>query len=383
MTNLDPMTWSNWDSIEAAAGAEFIEAGGVRVPRRFGPLEREWHTVRRGVGLLDARHRAILSLIGGDRVSFLQGMVTNNVARLVEGQGCYAALLTIQGRIVSDLYVYALSDKLLLDVPAQRTEAVHDALDRLIIADDVEFEQDGIVPLVSVEGPGAADLLARVANARVHDLDLCDHGEITIDGVAVGCVAVGQCGEIGYRLLGAPDSAAALWQSLRAAGAAPVGFDTLNVLRLEAGIPWFGIDMDEATLVMEVGLDAAISFNKGCYLGQEVVERVAARGHVNRKLCGLISDGALVPPAGAPITHEDKEVGHITSAAHSLALGKIIALGYVHRSAFEVGTALQAMVGETPVALTVAALPFHRSQALPVDQKEARDGKPTGQTLPV
>jgi folate-binding protein YgfZ len=354
------MSGSNVDSIEAAAAAEFVDFLGVRLPGRFGPIEREWRAVRHGAGLLDARNRRILALIGGDRVAFMQGMVTNNVAALTDGTGCRAALLTIQGRLVSDLCVYAAGDRLLLDVPAGRAEAVHAALDRLIIADDVEFDTDTVQPLVTVEGPGSAALLDRLASFAVGDLSPYQHRAMTIDGIALRCVAIAQSGEMGFRLLGAPETAGALWQRLRVAGATPVGIEALNVLRLEAGIPWHGVDMDEETLVMEVGLDDAISFSKGCYLGQEVVERVAARGHVNRKLCGLVVAGSPIPPANTPLRHDGKEAGHLTSAVLSPALGKIIALGYVHRSAFEVGTVLQAEVGGTPLVLTVTALPFYR-----------------------
>ena len=355
------MSWSELNSIEAASGAEFGDPGEVRLPQRFDSLAAEWHAARYGAALIDARNRCLLSLVGDDRTSFLQGMVTNDVAGLAAGDGCYAALLTIQGRIVSDLYVYALDERLLLDVPAARTQAVREALERLIIADDVTFEEHPIQPLVSVEGPLSLQLLARVAGDSPAHRKSLQHRALTIDSTAVHCVAVNQTGELGFRLLGEPPSAAALWQRLHAAGAVPVGSDALNVLRLEAGIPWHGVDMDDETLVMEVGLEAAISFNKGCYLGQEVVERVAARGHVNRKLCGLTAPGSMIPAANTPLRYDDKDVGYITSAAQSPALGKIVALGYVHRSAFEMGTVLQATVSGTPLALTVSPRPFYRS----------------------
>lgn len=378
------MNWTSLEQVESAAGAQCAEFAGARLPRVFSSVETECRAVRDSAGLLDARNRSVLSLVGNDRVSFLQGMATNNVAALAVGDGCYAALLTIQGRIVSDLYVLALDNRLLLDVPASRADAVRVALDRLIIADDVEFEADAIQPLVSIEGPRAPALLSVVAGAPVDELQAFQHREITVDGIALRCVAISQTGELGFRLLGESQHAATLWERVRHAGAAPVGLDALNVLRLEAGIAWHGVDMDEDTLVMEVGLDDAISFNKGCYLGQEVVERVAARGHVNRKLCGLLVTGSVVPPAQTALTHDNTDVGHITSAAYSPTLGKIIGLGYVHRNAWEIGTELRARTNDAEITITVSDRPAWRSTtAVKVQREEANHGKPTGQTVPL
>ncbi|MBI1817143.1 MAG: aminomethyl transferase family protein [Deltaproteobacteria bacterium] len=356
------MSWADLDRAQAAAGATCDDTFGVRVPRAFGSPQREWQAVRRAVGILDARHRGLIAVTGEDRITFLQGQLTNDVKQLAPGSGTHAALLTIQGRVVADLYVFVLADRVLLDVPAIRVDAVRKALERFIIADDVELAiGDDMDALLSIEGPRAAPLLSDVTGATLADLQPYQHREITIDSVTVRVVAIGQTGETGFRLLSARANAATVWQRLTAAGATPVGLDALNVLRLEAGIPWYGLDMDEETLVMEVGLDDAISFSKGCYLGQEVVERVAARGHVNRKLSGLVGEASIVPPAGTTLTRDGKDVGHVTSAAASPALSSIIALGYVHRSAGDIGTVLQAGVNDQPIDLTITARPFYRS----------------------
>ena len=357
------MSWIDLDRLQQALGADRTGFQGTHLPRAFAPLATEWAAVRRHAGLLDGRTRRLLSLVGGDRVSFLQGMISNDVTKLANGGGAYAALLTIQGKLVSDLYVYVLADRLILDVPAGRDAAVRAALDRYIVADDVEFEDPAIHSLLALEGPQAAAILASVADAAVDDLRSYDHRECVIAGHTIRCVAVSQSGETGFRLLGNADAVAPLWQGLLAAGATPVGLDTLGTLRLEAGIPWFGIDMDEETLVMEIGLEGAISFTKGCYLGQEVVERVAARGHVNRKLCGLVAAGSVIPPAGSPLLHDGKEVGAVTSATRSPALDRVIALGYVHRAAFEPGTTVHARLDSDQFEMTVTERPFYRSAA--------------------
>jgi len=152
---------------------------------------------------------------------------------------------------------------------------------------------------------------------------------------------------------------AALWERCRAAGAEPVEMETLDVLRLEAGIPWYGRDMDDTTLIGEVGLETAISYQKGCYLGQEVVERVSARGQVQRKLVGLLCEGQALPPHGAKLMHEATEVGWITSAAWSPARAAVIGLGYTRRDYWAAGTELQAALAEGTTTARVEPLPFY------------------------
>jgi folate-binding protein YgfZ len=357
------MSWTDLDRAQVAAGAEFIDFRGARLPRAFAPTSEEWHAVRHTAGVLDGRTRASLSLIGTDRVTFLQGMISNDVAKLRAGEGAYAVLLTVQGRIVSDLFVYVLGDRLLLDVPACNRLAVREALERNIVADDVEFDEGAPQPLCAVEGPQSAAILEQVAGQAFHDLPRLRGRQIRIGDTPAYCVAIDQTGECGFRVLGPATAAEPFWRALTQAGARAVGMAALDVLRLEAGIPWHGVDMDEQTLVGEVDLPGAISFTKGCYLGQEVVERLAARGHVNRKLRGLTAEVARPPRAGARLTHDGKEIGRITSAAISPALGHVVALGYVHRSAFEVGTVLRACDGDEVYDMTITDLPFHHGSA--------------------
>ena len=243
------------EAVERAAGARMAPLGDVMLPARFGTLEHEYAAVRRRCGLLDAGFRALLRLTGADRVGFLQGMLSNDVARLRDGEGIAAALLTQQARVVSDLRVYALADEMWLDVPAARTAAVRAALERFIIADDVEFVDDAAwVPLVALEGPHADRVLVGVTGTALAGPPPYTHVPVHFDGVPLRAVAVGHAGMSGYLLIGDPAVAERLWAHCRAAGAEPVGMDTLDVLRIEAGIPWHGRDMDENTLIGEVGL---------------------------------------------------------------------------------------------------------------------------------
>jgi len=287
-------------------------------------------------------------------------MVTNNVAALQDGQGVYAALLTIQGKTVSDLRVYALADELWLDVPAIRTTVVRETLEHYIIADDVECTADGTwAPLAAVEGPQAARTLLGVLGSSVDELQPFDHRELTFDGARVRLAAASHTGENGYLLFGDPALTPQLREHCQAAGAEPVGTDTLNVLRVEAGIPWYGTDFDDSVLILEAGLDAAINYRKGCYLGQEVVERVSARGQIHRRLAGLVCDGQVVPPPAAKLFHAKEEVGRITSAVWSPARQAVIAMGYVRSECWEPDTELQIALSQGTTVGRVAALPFY------------------------
>jgi folate-binding protein YgfZ len=350
------------EGVEKSAGAASAPADSQSAARFTDPL-REWAAVRQRCGVLDARFRSVLRLTGADRVTFLQGMVSNDVARLGVGEGTYAALLTQQGKVVSDLRVYVLGEELWLDVPAVRAAAVLDNLERYIVADDVEFAPNGAwAPLVAVEGPQAARVVLAVTGESVQGLPLYGHRLLTFDGTRVRAAAASHTGEQGYVLYGSRETGASLWRHCQAAGAEPVGMEALDVLRVEAGIPWHGRDMDESTLISEVGLGAAISYEKGCYLGQEVVERVAARGQVHRNLVGLVCEGRATPPSGSTLTRDGKEVGWITSAVWSPARESVVALGYVRQECWDVDTELRLDMGQERVTARVVALPFYVRQ---------------------
>ena len=322
-------------------------------------MDDNWSAVRQRCGLLDGDQRAILRVVGSERLIFLQGMLCNDVASLTPGQGTYAALLTQQGKIVSDLRVYALDDEVWLDVPAARAAAVREALERFIVADDVEFADAAPwQPLLSLEGAQAVRVALAVFGEALDERPLYSHRLCTFETEPVRVVAATQTGEPGFLVVGETARIPALRARCLAAGAEAISASTLDLLRIEAGIPWFGRDMDESTLVSEVGLRDAISFSKGCYLGQEVVERVASRGQVQKKLVGLVCDGELAAQAGTKLNAGSEEAGWITSSVWSPALNSVIALGYVRREHWEEGTTLQLEAGRNA---RVTALPFVRA----------------------
>jgi folate-binding protein YgfZ len=340
-------------------GAMFERVAGLDLPSRFAGDDTEWAAVRQRCGVFDARFRSLLRLMGADRVTFLQGMVSNDVVRLEPGSGTYAAFLTQQGRVVADLRIYALPEELWLDTPAQCAPTLRAGLERYIIADDVEFAEPTLAPLIAVEGPLAARTLLGLLGESLEGMELYGHRDVIFDGTHVRVVAATHTGESGYLVFGEPGTTAQLWERCRAAGAEPVGMAALDVLRIEAGIPWYGRDMDESTLISEVGLEEAVSYRKGCYLGQEVVERVAARGQVQKRLVGLLCAGTEIPSPRASLMYDGKEVGRVTSATWSPAKRSVIALGFARREVWTPGTELTLMTPVGPVPAGVVELPFY------------------------
>ena len=308
-----------------------------------------------------------LRLTGADRIRFLQGMLTNDVARLAPGQGCHAAMLTVKGRILADLRVYVDAAACHLELDAPWAEKLRQEIDRHLFADDVTVEdQSGESAAVLVYGEGGAALLADLlpgGSAQGLPLEqleqlrqLAPYQFLTVQDLRVS--ADPELLEPGWRVVGARPAVAALGERLRAAGAAILDEAGYEALRIEAGRPRYGIDMSEERMPPEARLDDAISYSKGCYAGQEVIVRLRDQGHLNWKLMGLRLSGQTPVPPRTPLSAPGRaEAGEITSSAVSPRLGPI-ALGYVHRSQYTPGTVLtfQDPAGERTA--TVVDLPF-------------------------
>jgi folate-binding protein YgfZ len=259
------------------------------------------------------------------------------VTGLEPGRNRPALLLTIQGRVTADVRVATADDALLLDVDVRVRDAMTAALEKLIIADDVELVASSEA-LVGLEGPGAVGLVAEMPPGA----SVFRGGELGTDGFVVHV---------------APAQAPALWDALVAAGGRPCGMDALEGRRVELGMPRIGLDMHEGMLALEVPVDWAVSQTKGCYLGQEVVARGTARGHVNRKLVGMLLEGAL-PPRGAALVRDGKAVGSLTSVAQAYGAGRPAALGLVRREWWEPGTELAVRHGQAVTIARVTAFPL-------------------------
>jgi len=349
---------------QQAQGAVLINDRGIELPDHFtNPLE-EYQAVREKAGLINLSFRVQVKMTGEDRVTFLQGMVSNDVKALRPGEGCAATFLTEQGRIIADLRVYALDTCLLLDGDARIKEKTVETLLRFIIADDVEMEDlSEAQTMLALQGPLSSQVL-EAAGVSVSLTKPFQQSEATLAGTPIRLIRVSDTGEEGYEILTPSEKAKSVWQALLQVGTPlglrPVGFAALNTLRIEAGIPWYGLDMDEGRIVLEVGFEHAISFKKGCYLGQEVVERATARGHINRRLSGLLVQGNTLPVSGDKLFRESQEVGWVTSAAVSPRLGQPIALGYIRREYLTPGTQLRIDRQGMPVIAEVSTLPFSR-----------------------
>ena len=316
--------------------------------------------VRRGAGLFRLEDRGLVSVGGDDRRRWLDGMISNDVAALEPGperSGCYALLLSRTGRIVADLHVLLRGDSYWLETERAFAAPLIATLDRFVIADDVRLaDRSAEFARLAIEGPAAADVLVAAAGQSVTLApEAC--AELEIGGVACLAAAFGWSGEAAYQIFAPRLSADAVAAALCTAGAdrglveATAG--ALEVLRIEAGVPRLGAELDEEVLPPEARLERAISTTKGCYTGQEVVARLASRGRVKHLLVGLRCEGDALPPAGAQVEHAGEKIGDVTSACHSPAAGAI-ALAYVRRPHDEPGT--RVVAGDC--AARVAALPF-------------------------
>ncbi|MEM4657922.1 MAG: aminomethyltransferase family protein [Candidatus Methanosuratincola sp.] len=353
-------------TVHERLGAHFAEYEGWVMPSHYGSPGEEARAVRVGCGVSDLSHRGKLFMRGKDAGRFLQGMVTNDVLGLEPFRSAYAAILTPKGRMVSDLTIYRHPDHFLLDVEPGMGGRVRDYLLKYRLSFKAEIEDaTEALALVSLCGAKAGD----VARAVFEEAYLPDEGafvEARLGGADVIVAGVNRIGEKGFDIYAPAACAEGVWEALAEAGGAfgirPFGMEAMEVLRVEAGIPRFGVDMGEDTIPLEAGIDHAISYEKGCYVGQEVVARIHWRGHVNRKLVGFTFSSTMPPRAGARVKHGERDVGYITSSIVSPHVGGPIALGYIRRELTSPGTPVMVEVEGGVVQAAVASTPFVRAR---------------------
>lgn len=342
-------------------GATLGEYHGALVPARFGDPAAENQAVRKASGLFDFSFRAKLLAKGRDHARFLHRMLSNDVKKLSPGQGTYATFLTAQGHILADLVLYCAEDCFLIDTDADLRDKALTGLSRYIVGDKVEMAPLELYAL-AFQGPRARPLLEKTLHIELPAMQEFDHFPTNYAGHPIRVVAASSTGEEGYEVWVGARGLEAVWGAACGQaptyGTLPCGFEALESLRIEAGIPRYGQELAEDTMPLEADLYKALSFTKGCYLGQEIVERTRSRGHVNWKLVGLMVDSAAPPIAGEKLTSEGKEIGEVTSACISPTLGKTLALAYVRREVSEPGAKLNLPSG---VTAEVAALPFYRA----------------------
>jgi folate-binding protein YgfZ len=386
-------------------GARFAELAGASVVNDYGDWLAEHAAFRESAGVIDLSFRSRLCLVGADRARFLHGQVTNDVKKLQTGEGCYAAITTAKGKMESDLNIFALADELLLDFEPGLMEKISQRLEKFIVADDVQIVD--VLPhygLLSVQGPkaetvvSALDLFAEIparplASVKASDATL---GEIYLANNArlFSFPLPAKRGEnqgegqnrsssprpsppfhggeresilAGFDLFIPNNSLGAVADKLivaaKQAGGRACGWQAFETARIEAGIPRFGADMDETNIPLECGIESrAVTYTKGCYIGQEVINRIHSVGHVNRELRGLrlhdpAGAGLPLPQRGDKLIFNGKEVGHVTSAVKSPVFGNI-ALGYVRREADQIGNELILRMAAGEIPAKIVALPF-------------------------
>ncbi len=359
-TNASGTRVSPLHALYAAGGACWIDFHGWRIPGAFTAAEIEHRVLRTGAGLLDLSHRGRFFVTGRDRATWLNGQMTQAVSTLPAGSGAYSTVLTPQGRMVSDARVFNLGDRLLVDDPAGLAEALESYLDRYLIMERAELSpcrED--LALLSVQGPAAIAAVRTVLGPAVDGCEMQDVTACPFLGSSLTAARWSHCGEDGFDLFVPRVVAAELYTRLRIAGGVrPVGWEALNIRRTEAGIPWWGAELDPTIVPFEARLDAAISLNKGCYVGQEIIARIDARGHVNNMLAGFFLLEGPLPPPGTEIRHAGKRVGRTCTALRSVELGRVILLGYLRREHQDPGTRVSLGEAGELGMLEVASLPF-------------------------
>ncbi|MBI5193973.1 MAG: aminomethyl transferase family protein [Nitrospirae bacterium] len=403
------MKTSPLHEILMSLGATFSEAYGWEMPANYGNAVEEHINVRNGAGIIDLSHRGKLRISGKDRVMFLQKILSQDINKIKPSTGAYSTLLDVKGKMLAYMCIladeppvnipspsrggaelapeeviggwgWALPDEgsFLLDLDPGLEEKVSQILNRFLFRENVKIvdvtEQYG---LLSIQGPLSKQVLNKITQTEVaeipvipaiEDMQECSHINVIINGVNCKAVKTSFTGEDGYNLYCPSGNMTQLWNYILSAGVdfqlKPFGLNALETLRIEAGIPLYSIDMDEHTIPVEANLDKAISYDKGCYIGQETIARIKFRGHVNKTLIGFILDDDVIPQKGDKvigiIENTEHEIGIITSACLSPTLNRPIAMGYIRISHNNPDEVIHIETNSKKLSAKITDLPFHR-----------------------
>ncbi len=328
-----------------------------KIPLTYADATEEYWTIKKAVGLADMSHLGRLRITGKDRVSFLNGLLTNDISQLKENEGQRSALLNSKARVLADLHLYAQPDSLLVDTGESPASHVKEILDMFIITEDVQI-QDSSRDLVqlTVQGPRSSQAIKEVLGPEAQDLKQLEQKTLGPSTI----IARDRTGQSGYDIILPALEAEPVWHGFLLNGGDiglnPVGSQALEILRLEAGYPKYATDVDENTIILEAGFKDAINFNKGCYLGQEVVARATHIGRVNKQLVRLEVETKDSISPRSKLMSDGREAGFITSAAFSPGLGRVASLGYANREFAKEGTRVNVQSGETSLAAVVTKI---------------------------
>ncbi|HVB98905.1 MAG TPA: glycine cleavage T C-terminal barrel domain-containing protein [Candidatus Dormibacteraeota bacterium] len=319
------------------AGAAMGVWFGAALPAGYGDFDSEYRSARDAVAVVDTNFQLLAELTGPDRVRYLNAITTASILDLEPGRSAIGLLLDSHAHILAELRTLALPDRLTVLSHAMARERTLATLDRFIIMDDVTLtDRSGEFGSLALVGPGALALARELTNLDLDAIGEGGHAEARVGAIACRVLRACSLGLPGVEWIVGREQLCELWELLaRSAarhGGGRAGYRAIEALRLEAGLPWFGADFDEHSIPHEAGLEQThISYTKGCYTGQEIVERVRSRGHVNRRLIGLAFTGAAIPGPGEPLSAGGATVGQVTSAAFSPAAGRVLGLAYLRR----------------------------------------------------
>ena len=370
MQNADATIETPLAGVHRRAGAAMGVWFGCALPDDWGDAREEQRFANESVALIDKNYRAYFTFSGPDRVRYLNAILTNNIKDLTSGQGVVSLLLNAQGRILAEIETFAEVEKILCVSYLMVRERLAEVLEKYIIMDDVTFSDDAeILGTLAVEGPRAAEVVKELTGVDLKSMPELGWAGVkvssqttegpTVDNAssnnserAIPCRMVRRFAGAEFTL--ERDKLEPLWdvllQSTRRHGGGPMGYQALSAQRLVQRVPWFGYDFGEKQIPHEAGLESShISYTKGCYTGQEIVERVRSRGQVNRRRVELSFSGEGVPESGAELTVDGKAVGYVTRAARSWFPPGVLGMGYLSKEHRSVGTVVQWSRGSASV----------------------------------
>jgi folate-binding protein YgfZ len=358
-----PLAESLLAKVHRQLGATFVEQDGWSLPASYGDSANEYAAVRDGgAGLIDLSSRGRILVSGSEAVMFLNGLLTNDVKTLELNSWMTAAFPNVQGRLLAFSRILHLENGFLFDTEAAAHQTVLNKLERFTTAGDFRVtDLTATKSMISIQGVRATQVMENVFGESASSLERNRVAKLEFRSTAVEVILATHTGESGFDLFMNTDQVEIIWQAICDEGATPVGSEALDVLRIEAGIPRYGIDMDDTRVVLETGLDEAVSFTKGCYIGQEIIARIHWRGHVAKKLAGVQFDDRIQARAGDKFLSTDgKEIGLLTSAVFSPRLNRTVALGYLKYDYLALGTEVEIVAGDSAKQGKVTPLPFVR-----------------------
>jgi folate-binding protein YgfZ len=328
-------------------GARVGEFTGCLLPEGFTDFDSEYRAARESIALIDTNWNLTANFTGRDRVKYLHAVSSANVKDLATGSGILGVLLSPQGRVLAEVELYAAAESILARSHVSLRTQTLGTLKKYILGSQVKLEDaTDAVGSFAIEGPKAGAVIQKFAGFPLEEMAPLAMREIEISGFPCRVIRRSHYGQPGVEFVVAREALRKLWDaaliSMREAGGAPIGMIALNTLRLEAGIPWFPVDFGETTIPHEASIeDSHISYNKGCYTGQEIVERVRSQGRVNRRRVSLKFSSTDPPLAGTKLRAAGADVGAVTSAAYSPAAASAIGMGYLRREHNSAGSVVE------------------------------------------